>query len=65
MVQLKNYQDKRVDGIILAEETAVGFYPYHAIDVVNGFKKKKIKVDYSVEEMGSWKVDKNWYKKEI
>lgn len=41
MIQLKYYQEKGIDGIILAEETAVGFYPYHAIDTVKSFKKMK------------------------
>ena len=45
MIQLKHYQDKKVDGIILAEETAVGFYPYHAIEVVKSLEKKKIKIE--------------------
>ncbi len=50
MIQLKYYRDKDVDGIILAEETAVGFYPYHAVDIIKSINKKKIKIHYSVKD---------------
>jgi pyruvate kinase len=38
-IQLKYYHSLGVDYIILAEETAVGFYPYHAIDIVNSINR--------------------------
>lgn len=45
MIQLKYYRDKGVDGIILAEETAVGFYPYHAIDTIHSINKRKLEIN--------------------
>ena len=34
IAQLHHYKDIGVDYVILAEETAVGFYPYQAIDII-------------------------------
>jgi pyruvate kinase len=49
MIQLKYYNEKGVDAVILAEETAVGFYPYHTIDIAKSIVKKKLKVHFSTK----------------
>jgi pyruvate kinase len=49
MTQLKYYRDKNIDAVILAEETAVGFYPYHTIDIVKKIVKKKLKIHFSTK----------------